>query len=70
MYSIVRVTILAAVDETIKFLTTKGLTPGQAYSFSSVGIDFGVAQAVDANLGAYGAIPKSAMAKKEPFWAK
>ena len=60
----------AAVDETIKFLTTKGLTPGQAYSFSSVGIDFGVAQAVDANLGAYGAIPKSAMAKKEPFWAK
>ena len=34
------------------------------------GIDFGVAQAVDGTLGAYGAIPKAFFEKKTPYWTK
>jgi acetamidase/formamidase len=57
------------IKETVKFLGKKyGLTPTDAYSLCSTGIDFGIAQAVDLNLTTYGKIPKAYFAKKFPYW--
>lgn len=59
-----------AVQDTVYFLQkVKGMTAADAYSLSSVGLDFGVQQAVDGTLGAYGAVPKSYFATKTPYWA-
>jgi acetamidase/formamidase len=58
-----------AVEDTVRFLQkTKGMTAADAYSLSSVALDFGVAQAVDGTLGAFGAIPKSLFAQKTAYW--
>lgn len=60
-----------AIKETVKFLGVRyGLSPADAYSLCSTGIDFGLAQAVDQNLVMYGKIPKSYFSKKFPYWKK
>jgi acetamidase/formamidase len=59
------------IKETVKFLGVRfGLSPADAYSLCSTGIDFGVAEAVDQNLVMYGKIPKSYFSKKFPYWKK
>lgn len=59
-----------AVEETVKFLQeAKGMSAADAYSLSSVAIDFGVAQAVDGTLGSYGAVPKSFFSETTPYWS-
>jgi acetamidase/formamidase len=58
-----------SIKETVKFLGERyGLSPQDAYSLCSTGIDFGIAQAVDLNLTVYGKIPKSYFKKKTPYW--
>jgi len=58
-----------AVEEAVKFLQRrKGMTAADAYSLSSVAIDFGVVQAVDGTLGSFGAIPKSYFSTRTPYW--
>ena len=58
-----------SIKETVKFLGKKfNLSPSDAYSLCSTGIDFGLAQAVDQNLIVYGKVPKSYFAKKFPYW--
>ena len=61
--------LTSAINETVKFLGSKyGLKPQEAYSLSSVAVDFGVAQAVDGNLTMYGVVPKSWFKTKFPYW--
>ena len=60
-----------AVEEASEFLKTeKGLTASEAYSLSSIGVDFGVAEAVDQNLVIFARIPKRLFVKKTPYWLK
>ncbi len=48
-----------AVRETISFLTqTQNLSPDDAYSLASIGIDFEVSQVVDINNGIHARIHK------------
>ncbi|HWI13597.1 MAG TPA: acetamidase/formamidase family protein [Burkholderiales bacterium] len=48
-----------AVQETIRWLgAEKGLSPADAYSLASIGVNYTVAEAVDDVLMIYGAIPK------------
>ena len=57
------------IEETVKFLGAKyGVKPQDAYSLCSTAIDFGLAEAVDANLVMYAKVPKSFFAKKTPYW--
>lgn len=59
------------IKETVKFLGARyGLTPADAYSLCSTGIDFGLAEAVDQNLVMYGKLPKAYFSKKFPYWKK
>lgn len=58
-----------AVTETVKFLEGRGLTTAEAYTLSSIGVDFVVGEAVDGVLLVYGAIPKSLFKTKTPYWA-
>jgi acetamidase/formamidase len=59
------------IKETVKFLGTRfGLSPADAYSLCSTGIDFGLAEAVDQNLVMYGKVPKSYFSKKFPYWKR
>jgi acetamidase/formamidase len=59
-----------AVTATVHFLhDTKGLSMSDAYSLSSVGVNFGVGEAVDENLMVYGEIPKKMFKTKTPYWA-
>jgi acetamidase/formamidase len=58
-----------AVVEAARFLETKGLSTMDAYSLSSVAVDFGVAEAVDTNLTIYGKIPKALFKTKTEYWA-
>jgi acetamidase/formamidase len=61
--------LTSSIQETVKFLVKKyGLTPQDAYSLCSTGIDFGLAEAVDLNLVMYGKVPKSYFKKKFPYW--
>jgi acetamidase/formamidase len=58
-----------AIKETVKFLGVKyGLSPTDAYSLCSTGIDFGLAEAVDGNLVMYGKVPKAYFDRKTPYW--
>ena len=58
-----------SIQETVKFLGKQyGLSPQDAYSLCSTGIDFGLAEAVDHNLVMYGKVPKSYFKKKFPYW--
>jgi acetamidase/formamidase len=57
------------IKETVKFLGARfGLSPADAYSLCSTGIDFGLAEAVDQNLVMYATLPKSYFSKKFPYW--
>jgi len=58
-----------SIRNTVAFLGAKyGLSPQDAYSLCSTGIDFGLAEAVDLNLVMYGKVPKSYFKKKFPYW--
>ncbi len=58
-----------AIENTVKFLGDHyGLSPSDAYSLCSTGIDFGIAEAVDVNLVTYSTVPKAYFSKKYPYW--
>jgi acetamidase/formamidase len=58
-----------AVQETIKWLgEERGLSPADAYSLASIGVNYTVAEAVDDVLMVYGAIPKKLFASNKAFW--
>jgi acetamidase/formamidase len=58
-----------AAQETIAFLgRERGLTPADAYSLASIGVDYGVAEAVDHVLVIYGAIPKKLFGTNPRYW--
>jgi acetamidase/formamidase len=57
-----------AIRETVSFLGTRGMSASDAYSLASIGVDYGVAEAVDANLVIYGKIPKALFKTKTPYW--
>jgi acetamidase/formamidase len=60
-----------AVQETIAFLQReRGLSPADAYSLASIGVNFIVGEAVDGVLMVYGAIPKKIFSTNRDFWAK
>jgi acetamidase/formamidase len=59
-----------AVQETVTFLgRERGLSPGDAYSLASIGVNYVVAEAVDHVLMIYGAIPKIIFSTNKPFWS-
>jgi acetamidase/formamidase len=59
-----------AVQETVTFLgRERGLSPGDAYSLASVGVNYVVGEAVDHVLMIYAAIPKRIFSTNAPFWA-
>jgi acetamidase/formamidase len=59
-----------AAQETIAFLgRERGLTAADAYSLASIGVDYGVAEAVDHVLMIYGAIPKKLFGANPPYWS-
>jgi acetamidase/formamidase len=58
-----------AVQETVNFLRqTKGLSAADAYSLASIGVDFRVAEAVDAVQMVYGMIPKKLFRQNPDYW--
>jgi acetamidase/formamidase len=60
-----------AAQETVAFLREqKGLSTPDAYALGSVGIDFRVAEAVDAVEMVYGMIPKRIFKQNPDYWAK
>jgi acetamidase/formamidase len=60
-----------AAQETVEFLRDrKGLSAADAYSLASIGVDFRVAEAVDAVQMVYGAIPKAIFKQKDDYWFK
>jgi acetamidase/formamidase len=58
-----------AVSQAVQFLQGKGLSVRDAYALSSIGVDFGIAEAVDENLTVYGRIPKKLFKAHTPYWA-
>ena len=57
--------------ETIEFLREHATAvDADAYSLSSVGIDFRVAEAVDAVQMVYGVIPKKIFKSNSEYWGK
>jgi acetamidase/formamidase len=58
-----------AVSQAVKFLQGKGLSVRDAYALSSIGVDFGIAEAVDENLTVYGRIPNRLFKARAPYWA-
>jgi acetamidase/formamidase len=60
-----------AVQETVAFLRqTKGLSAPDAYALASIGVDFRVAEAVDAVQVVYGMIPKKLFKQNPDYWLK
>jgi acetamidase/formamidase len=60
-----------AAQETIGFLRDKkGLSAADAYSLASIGIDFRIAEVVDAVQVVYGAIPKKIFKTNPDYWLK
>jgi acetamidase/formamidase len=60
-----------AAQETVAFLRDqKGMSTTEAYALSSVGIDFRIAEAVDAVQMVYGMIPKRIFQQNPDYWAK
>jgi acetamidase/formamidase len=58
-----------AASETISFLQQeRNLSPGDAYALASIGVNYGVAEAVDHVLMIYGAIPKKLFVTNKPYW--
>jgi acetamidase/formamidase len=63
--------IQEAAQETVAFLhDQKGLSTADAYALASVGVDFRVAEAVDAVQMVYGMIPKRLFKQTPDYWAK
>jgi acetamidase/formamidase len=63
--------IQEAAQETVAFLhDQKGLSMADAYALASVGVDFRVAEAVDAVQMVYGMIPKRLFKQTPDYWAK
>jgi acetamidase/formamidase len=63
------VALSEAVRESIAFLRARyNLSEADAYSLSSVGIDFRVGEAVDSTLMIYGVIPKRLFKTNPPYW--
>jgi acetamidase/formamidase len=59
-----------AVRETVGFLgRERGLSPGDAYSLASLGVNYVVAEAVDFVQMIYGAIQKRIFSANKPFWS-
>ena len=60
-----------AALETVAFLRDKkGLSAADAYSLASIGVDFRVAEAVDAVQMVYGMIPKKLFKHNPEYWSK
>jgi len=60
-----------AAEETVKFLReTRGLSPADAYALASIGVDFRIAEVVDAVQVVYGAIPKKIFKTNPDYWRK
>jgi acetamidase/formamidase len=65
------VALAEAVRESIAFLKERyNLSDADAYSLSSVGIDFRVGEAVDSTLMIYGVIPKRLFKTNPPYWRR
>lgn len=59
-----------SVENTVAFLENHaGLSTADAYSLSSLAVDFAVAQAVDGVEMIYGTVPKSLFKATSPYWA-
>jgi acetamidase/formamidase len=59
-----------ATRETVEFLQERfGLTPADAYSLASIGVDFRVAEAVDSTQVIYATIPKKLFKNNPSYWA-
>ena len=64
------VALREAVRESIAFLKERyNLSDADAYSLSSVGIDFRIGEAVDSTLMIYGVIPKRLFKTNAPYWS-
>jgi acetamidase/formamidase len=60
-----------AAQETVNFLRDKkGLSTADAYSLASIGVDFRIAEVVDAVQVVYGAIPKTIFKSNPDYWAR
>jgi acetamidase/formamidase len=60
-----------AATETVKYLReTRGLSAADAYALASIGIDFRIAEVVDAVQVVYGAIPKKIFKTNREYWRK
>jgi acetamidase/formamidase len=60
-----------AAQETVAFLRDKkGLSAADAYSLASIGVDFRVAEVVDAVQMVYGMIPKKLFKQNPEYWSK
>jgi len=60
-----------AAQETVAFLRDqRGMTNADAYALASVGVDFRIAEAVDAVQMVYGTIPKRIFKRNADYWAK
>jgi acetamidase/formamidase len=60
-----------ATQETVRYLMeTRGLSAADAYSLASIGIDFRIAEVVDAVQVVYGAIPKRIFKTNPEYWHK
>lgn len=65
------VALKEAAEETIAFLQReRGLSPADAYSLASIGVNYIVGEAVDGVLMVYGAIPKKIFSSNREFWAR
>ncbi|HEV7800347.1 MAG TPA: acetamidase/formamidase family protein, partial [Burkholderiales bacterium] len=59
-----------AVQETVTYLgRERGLSPGDAYSLASIGVNYVVGEAVDYVQMIYGEIPKKMFSTNKPFWS-
>jgi acetamidase/formamidase len=60
-----------ATLETVRYLReARGLSAADAYGLASIGVDFGIAEVVDAVQVVYGAIPKRIFKTNPEYWHK
>lgn len=60
-----------SVENTVAFLQSHaGLSTADAYSISSIAVDFAVAEAVDGVLIIYGTVPKKLFLRSIPYWSE
>jgi acetamidase/formamidase len=71
MYLDLDIAMRNATQETVCYLMeTRGLSAAAAYSLASIGIDFLIAEVVDAVQLVYGAIPKRIFKTNPDYWHK